>query len=87
MCRAGRFVDGEIAIWAMWNHLLTRLKVKLDAIETDRDEGRLKRHKVGDAADFSIGIRIEPCRQTRFTNVVIATEPFGWAERSAVSLE
>ena len=64
----------------MWNHLLTRLEMESDAIEMDRDDLRLERHQVGDAADFSIGVRIRPGRQTCLTHSVIATEPFVWAE-------
>ena len=54
----GCLVDGELAIRAVRNHRLTRLKVELGAIELDRDDVRFERHKVGNAADFGIGVRI-----------------------------
>jgi hypothetical protein len=78
VCRADRLVDREVAIGAMRNHILTRLEMKLGAIETDRDDFRLQRHQVGDAADFSIGLSIPPGRQTRLTDGVITAEPFVW---------
>jgi hypothetical protein len=80
VCRAVRLVDREVAIGAMWNHLLTGLETKLGAIEMHRDDFRLERHHVGDAADFSVGVRIRPGRQTCLTDVVITAEPFVWAE-------
>jgi hypothetical protein len=33
VCRAGRLVDCEVAIWAMRSHLLTRLETQLGIIE------------------------------------------------------
>lgn len=36
------FRDGELAIGAVWNHGLTRLKMKLFAIELHRDNVRLE---------------------------------------------
>ena len=64
----------------MRNHRLTRLKMELRAIEMYRDDVRLERHQVGDAADLGIGVRIRPCRQTCVTDVVVAAEPFVRAE-------
>ena len=80
MCRAGRLIDREVAIGAMWNHLLTRLEMKLGAIELNRDDARFERHQVGDAADFSIGVGIRPGRQTCLTDAVVTAEPFVRAE-------
>jgi hypothetical protein len=56
------FGDGELAIGAVRNHGLTRLKMKLFAIELHRDNLRLERQKVGDAADLGICLRIRPDR-------------------------
>ena len=56
------FGDGELAIGAVWDHGLTRLKMKLVAIELHRDNVRLERQKVGDAADLGICLRIRPYR-------------------------
>jgi len=58
VCWAGRLVDREVAIGTMRSHLLTRLEMQLGVIEMDRDDVRLKRHQVGDAADLSIGVGI-----------------------------
>ena len=80
MRRTARLLDREVAIGAMRSHLLTRLEMELGAIEMDRDDLRLERHQVGDAADFSIGVGIRPGRQTCLTDGVIAAEPFVWAE-------
>src|SRR5262245_23894178 len=80
VCRAGRLVDREVAIGAVWNHLLTRLEMKLGAVEINRDDAWLERHQVGDAADFNIGVGVRPGRQTCLTDAVIAAEPFVWAE-------
>ena len=54
----GCLVNGELAIRAMRNDSLTRLQLELGAIELDRDHVRFERHKVGNAADFGIGVRI-----------------------------
>src|SRR5262245_31397189 len=80
VCRADRLGGGEVSIGAVRNHRLTRLKMELDAIEMYRDEVRLERHQVGDAADLRIGIRIRPSRQTCVTDGVVAAEPFVGAE-------
>src|SRR4051794_6755902 len=80
MCRADRLLDREVAIRAVRNHLLTRREMQLGAIEMDRDDVRLERHQVGDAADFWIGVGIRPGRQTCVTYGVVAAEPFVWAE-------
>jgi hypothetical protein len=56
------FGDGELAIGAVWNHGLTPLKMKLFAIELHRDNVRLERQTVGDAADLGICLRIRPDR-------------------------
>ena len=42
----------EVAIGAVRNHCLTRLKTELGAIELYRDYVRLERHQAGDAADL-----------------------------------
>jgi hypothetical protein len=36
------FGNGELSIWAVWNHVLTRLKMKLFAIELHRNNVRLE---------------------------------------------
>src|SRR5690242_692966 len=58
--------------------------MELSAIEMDRDDVRFERHQVGNAAHFRIGVRIRPCRQSCITDVVIAAEPFVWAEGLAL---
>jgi hypothetical protein len=78
--RAERFLDREVAIGPVRNHLLARLETELRAIELDRDFVRLERHQVGDAADLRIGVGIRPSRQTCIIDGVIAAEPFVWAE-------
>src|SRR5260221_12213459 len=80
VCRLDHLGEVEVAIGAVRNHRLTRLKMELDAIEMYRDDVRLERHQVGDAADLRIGIRIRPCRQTCVTDGVVTAEPFVWAE-------
>jgi len=70
----------EVAIGAVRNHRLPRLKMELRAIEMYRDDVRFKRHQVGDAADFGIGIRIRPRGQTCVIDGVIAAEPLVRAE-------
>ena len=64
----------------MWIQILTRLEMKLGAIEMNGDDFRLERHQVGDAADFSIGLGIRPGRRRCLTDGVITAEPFVWAE-------
>jgi hypothetical protein len=54
----GCLVDGELAIRAVRNHSLTRLQLELGAIKLDRENVRFERHKVGNTADFGIGVRI-----------------------------
>ena len=76
-----RLGDVEVAIGAVRNHRLTRLKTKLGAVELYRDDVRFERHQIGDAADLSIGVTIRPCRQTCITDVVVAAQPFVRAER------
>ena len=44
VCGADRLGDGEIAIGAVRNHRLTRLKMELGAIEMYRDDVRLERY-------------------------------------------
>src|SRR5215469_2331685 len=78
----GCLVDGEFAIRPVWNHSLARLQMELGAIELNRDDGRFERHKVGNAADFGIGVRIRPCRKACIPDVVVATESFVRAEGS-----
>ena len=78
-CR-GHLSDVEVAIGTVRNHGLTRLKMKLGAVEMHRHEVGFERHQVGDASNIRIGDRIRPCRQTRVTDGVIAAEPFLWAE-------
>src|SRR5262249_45111096 len=80
VCRADYLGGGEVSVGAVRNHRLTRLKMELNAIEMDRDDFRLERHQVADAADLRIGIRIRPCCQTCVTDAVVAAEPFVWAE-------
>jgi hypothetical protein len=80
VCRADRLLDREVAIRAVRDDLLTRLEMQRGAIEVDRDDIRLERHQVGDAADLRIGVGIRPCRQTGITDGVIAAEAFIWAE-------
>ena len=75
-----RLGHGEVAIGAMRNHRLARLKTELGAIKLYRDQVRLERHQAGDAADLRIGLTIRPCRQTRLADVVIAAQPFVRAE-------
>jgi hypothetical protein len=71
----------EVAIGAVRNHRLTRLKTELGAIEMHSDDIRFERHQVGDAANFGIGVGIRPCCLTRIANRVIAAESFVRAER------
>ena len=52
--------DGEVAVGAVRNHRLTRLKMQLGAIKVYRNYVRLERHQVGDAADFGIRLTIRP---------------------------
>jgi hypothetical protein len=49
-------------------------------IELYRDDVRLERYKVGNATDPGIGFTIRPRRQPCIIDVVIAAEPFVWAE-------
>ena len=60
----------------MRNHRLPRLKTELSAVEAYRDDVRLERNQVGDAADLRIRVRIRPCRQRCVTDVVVAAQPF-----------
>jgi hypothetical protein len=53
-----RLADGEVAIRAVRNHGLTRLKTQLPAIELYRHYVRLERHQTGDATDFGVGFTI-----------------------------
>lgn len=55
--------------------------MKLNVVEEDRNYVRLKRHKVGNAADFGIGVGVGPCRLTSVANRIIAAEPFVGTER------
>jgi hypothetical protein len=48
----------EVAIGAMWNNRLTRLKMEQGAIEMYRDDVRFERHQVRDAVDLRIGVWI-----------------------------
>ena len=79
-----RLVDREVAIGAMRNHRLTRLKMELGAIEIDRDDVRLERHQVGDAANLSVSVRVRPGRQTCLTVDRAGREPLGQS-RTAVA--
>ena len=74
------FGDGELAIGAVRNHRLTRLKTELGAIKLYRDDVRLERHQAGNTADLRVGVTIRPCRQTCVTDVEIAAQPFVRAE-------
>jgi hypothetical protein len=62
------------------NHRLARLKTELFSIELHRDDVRLERHQIGDAADLGISLAIGPSRQTCVTDVVVAAQPFVRAE-------
>jgi hypothetical protein len=64
----------------MRNHRLARRNPELGAIKVYRDDVRLERHKIGDAADLRIGVAIRPYRQTCITDVVVAAQPFVRAE-------
>jgi hypothetical protein len=79
-CRLDHLGEVEVAIGAVRNHRLARLKMELRAIEMDRYDVRFERHQVGDAANLGIGVRIRPCRQTCVIDGVIAAEPLIRAE-------
>ena len=64
-----RLGDGEVAIWAVWNHCLTQLETELGAIELYRNHVWLERHRAGDTADLRISVRIQSCRETCSTDV------------------
>jgi hypothetical protein len=48
----------EVAIGAVCDHRLTRLKMKRDAVKIYRDDVRFERYQIRDAADLSIGLTI-----------------------------
>ena len=78
--RAGRLVDRQVAIGAMWIDLLTRLEVELSAVKMDRDEAG--------SNDTRLEMRVLQRRRhgtTRpadalLTHGVITADPFVWAE-------
>src|SRR5262245_25355726 len=72
--------NSKVAIGAVRNDCLTRCKSQLSAIELYRNRVRLERNHVGDAADFGIRFAIRPCCQMCLTDVVVAAQPFVWAE-------
>src|SRR4051812_161926 len=80
VCGAVRLGEGEVAIGSVRNHRLTRLQMKLGDTQMYRNDVRLERHQVRNAADLGIGGGIKPCRLTCVTDVVVAAEPFVWAE-------
>jgi hypothetical protein len=55
---ARRFGHIEIAIGAVRNYRLTRLKTELKAIQQYPNYIGLERHQIRDAADFSIGVSV-----------------------------
>src|ERR1700743_2029817 len=57
-CRLDRLGEVEVAVGAVRNDRLARLKMELRAIEMDRYDVRFERHQPGDTADFGIGVRI-----------------------------
>jgi hypothetical protein len=57
------FGEVEVAIGAVRNHRLTRLKTELDAIKIYRDDVRFERHQIRDAADLRIPKRSVSGRQ------------------------
>ena len=54
----GHLREVEVAIGAMRDLSLTRLKTQLGAIKIDRDDVWFERYQVGDTADLRIGIGI-----------------------------
>jgi len=70
------FVERELTIGAVRDDALARLEMELFAIEVNRDDVRLERHEVGDAADLRVGIRISPGRGSGLTDVAVATDSF-----------
>jgi hypothetical protein len=66
--------DVKITIGAVWNHRLAGFETHPRAIEMDRHDVRLERYKIGDAADFGIGVGIRPCHLARVSDGVIAAE-------------
>ncbi len=76
--------DVEVAIRAVRNHCLTRLKMELGAVELYRDNVRFERDQIGDAADLRIGVTIRPCPQTCVTDVVVTAQALCTGRRSGV---
>lgn len=74
------FGDVEIPIWAVRNDRLARLEMHLLAIEMNRHDVWFERHKIGNAADFGIGVGIGPCRLACLSDRIIAAETLVRAE-------